>query len=235
MCKLMDNSFRDTRFAFANQMAMLSEKVGLNVYHLISKVNLSYERNTIPYPSPGVGGACLSKDPYILMNNFEEHNLDSSLIKAAREVNEKAPNEIFIRTRKFMESVEKDILNTKIFIIGLAFKGNPETSDLRDSTTIWFIEKLKSENINNIWAYDPIISSSIINNLDIKACSIEEGFQNADAVFFMNNHLSYSNLDLFKLLKKMNTPGYFFDGWNIFRASEVVSCPGINYSGVGVK
>ena len=235
MCKLMDNAYRDTRFAFANQMASLSENYGLNLNHLIKKVNLAYERNTIPFPSPGVGGACLSKDPYILISNFDEKNLDSSLIKASRIVNETAPKDIFEKTRKFMGSVGKNINNTKIFIIGLAFKGSPETSDTRESTTLWFIDELIKKGVTDIWGYDPIVSNEEIDKLGIKSCSLKEGFKNCDAVFFMNNHSSYATLDLSPLVDSMNDSSYFFDGWAIFNASDVVSNPGVTYSGIGLK
>ena len=235
MCKLMDNAYRDTRFAFANQMAELSEKYGLNINHLINKINLSYERNTIPYPSPGVGGACLSKDPYILISNFEDNKLESPLIKASRRVNEKAPEDMFNKTDIFLKSVGKNIKNTKIFIVGIAFKGNPETSDTRESTTLWFIEYLISKGVKNLWGYDPIIDNSELNNLGLKACSLEEGFKNSDAVFFLNNHRSFYTLDIEPLLSLMNDSSYFFDGWNIFNISDVVSHPGITYSGIGLK
>ncbi len=235
MCKLMDNSYRDTRFAFANQMAELSEKYGLNINYLIQKVNLSYERNTIPFPSPGVGGACLSKDPYILINNFEANNLDCPLTKASRKINEEAPNNIFYKTTKFMKSVGKDITKAKIFVVGFAFKGEPETSDLRDSTTIWFINKLKKHKVKNLWGYDPIVKKEDISNLGVKPCSLEQGFKNADAVFFMNNHKSYLSLNLSLLLEFMNDPSYFFDGWNIFNSNDVISFPGVTYSGIGLK
>lgn len=235
MCKLMDNTYRDTRFAFANQMAKLSEKYSLNINHLINKVNLSYERNTIPFPSPGVGGACLSKDPYILINNFEENEIDCPLTKASRKINEDAPNDIFNKTKKFMDSVGKEINNAKIFIIGLAFKGEPETSDLRDSTTVWFINKLREHDVSNIWGYDPIVNKNDIQSLSIKNCSLEEGFKGADAVFIMNNHKSYTSINLSLLLETMNTSSYFFDGWNVFNANDFVSFPGITYSGIGLK
>ena len=68
MCKLLDNTFRDTIFAYSNQMSKLSEKLNLNLSKLIKIVNKDYKRNSIPRPSPGVGGPCLSKDPYILDN-----------------------------------------------------------------------------------------------------------------------------------------------------------------------
>ncbi|MBL42082.1 MAG: hypothetical protein CMM49_05430 [Rhodospirillaceae bacterium] len=235
MCKLMDNTYRDTRFAFANQMAELSEKYGLNINHLINKVNLSYERNTIPFPSPGVGGACLSKDPYILINNFEENNLDCSLTRASRKINEEAPINIFNKTKKFMDSVGKEITKAKIFIIGLAFKGEPETSDLRDSTTVWFINKLKENGVFNLWGFDPIVEEGDIEKLNIIPCTLEEGFNGADAVFIMNNHKSYLSINLSLLLEKMNKSSYFFDGWNIFDANDFVSFPGITYSGIGLK
>ncbi|MDC0476528.1 nucleotide sugar dehydrogenase, partial [Alphaproteobacteria bacterium] len=74
-CKLMDNTYRDTIFAYANQMAALAGVLGLNASELINKVNLGYKRNAIPLPSPGVGGPCLSKDPYILIDTFTQNGL----------------------------------------------------------------------------------------------------------------------------------------------------------------
>ena len=65
--------------------------------------------------------------------------------------------------------------------------------DLRDSTTIWFIDKLKKHKVNNLWGYDPIVKEKDILNLGVKPVS-EQGFQDADAVFFMNNHKSYSSI-----------------------------------------
>ena len=134
-----------------------------------------------------------------------------------------------------MKSVGKNIKNTKIFIVGIAFKGNPETSDTRESTTLWFIEYLISKGVKNLWGYDPIIDNSELNNLGLKACSLEEGFKNSDAVFFMNNHRSFYTLDIEPLLSLMKDSSYFFAGWNIFNISDVVSHPGITYSGIGLK
>ena len=62
LAKLIDNSYRDTIFAYSNQLSKLSEKLNLNLVDIIEKVNLGYQRNNIPKPSPGVGGPCLSKD-----------------------------------------------------------------------------------------------------------------------------------------------------------------------------
>jgi UDP-N-acetyl-D-mannosaminuronic acid dehydrogenase len=234
MCKLLDNTYRDTIFAYSNQMALFCEKAGLNLHDLIEKVNLLYHRNIIPKPSPGVGGACLSKDPYILIHNFREYGLDCPLIQDVRKINELAPRSIYERSIKIMSGVGKDLKRCKIFIIGFAFKGEPETSDLRESTTLWLLDELKRNKVENIWGYDPIIESRELEKLGVIPCSLEEGFQDADAVYVMNNHRSYSEMNIFELLDTTNQPALFFDSWQIFVPSDIRNIPGIIYGGIGV-
>jgi len=234
MCKLMDNTYRDAIFAYSNQMALLCEKEGLNLHDLIEKVNLQYGRNVIPKPSPGVGGACLSKDPYILIQNFKEHDLNTTLISESRKINEMAPTLIYERSQKLFSEVGKKLENGKIFIIGFAFKGRPETSDLRESTTLWFLEKLRKKKVKNIWGYDPIVEDEELEKLDVRPCSLVEGFQDADAVFVMNNHRLYADMNVFELIEMMNKPALFFDGWQIFKPLDIRNIPGIMYAGVGV-
>ena len=71
MAKLIDNSFRDVIFGYSNQMALISEKFKLNLNNIIGKINSGYSRNYVPLPSPGVGGPCLSKDPFLLNHSFK--------------------------------------------------------------------------------------------------------------------------------------------------------------------
>ncbi len=234
MCKLMDNTFRDTVFAYANQMSVLCEAVGLNFPDLVDKVNLGYERNRIPYPSPGVGGPCLSKDPYILMSCFQQYGLQSPLIQAARVVNEAAPDIIHDRIENLLSSVGKTLTDAKLFFIGFAFKGHPQTSDTRDSTSLWVVERFKRAGVRNLWGFDPLVNETEIKSFGVKPCSIEDGFRDADVVFMLNNHSSYAHLRLHELLGTMNQPGVFFDGWHIFRPSDIRAQPGIMYAGIGV-
>jgi len=234
MCKLLDNTYRDTIFAFSNQMALLCEKTGLNLTEMIEKVNLLYHRNFIPKPSPGVGGACLTKDAHILIHNFKEYNLDCPLIREARKINTLAPKHIYQKSKKILSRVNKDIRSSKIFIIGFAFKGEPETSDIRESTTLWFLNELKRNKVKDIWGYDPIVEPKEIKKLGVTPSSVEEGFQNADAVFIMNNHNSYADMKIFELFKLMDHPSLFFDAWQIFAPSEIRNIPGIIYEGIGI-
>lgn len=216
MSKLIDNSYRDHRFSFANNMALLSEKLELDFNDIVSKVNLGYERNDIPYPSPGVGGPCLSKDPYILSKAFKDNGLSNKLIMSVRETNESAPKNIVERYEKTFQNDDLDIKKEKIFIIGFAFKGNPETSDLRDSTTLWLLDHFKERGYNNIYGFDPVINENELRSQNIKTCSIEEGFTSARSVFIMNNHLSYAKLDITNLSSEMKRPGMIYDAWSIF-------------------
>lgn len=233
LCKLMDNSYRDLKFAYSNQISLLCEKLKLNAHDLISKVNLGYERNDISYPSPGVGGPCLSKDPYILHNNFIENKIPSTLTLNARKVNEAIPLEIYKRIFGLFKKNKIDKNKIKIFIIGFAFKGDPETSDMRDSTTTSFLEILISKKFKNIYGFDPVINNANLKKLNIKTCKINEGFKNADIVMFMNNHKLYSELDIVSLVKKMKKDSIFYDGWNIFKSEIFDSLNMINFIGVG--
>ncbi len=230
-CKLIDNSYRDHVFAFANQLAPLTESLGLDLYEIIDAVNHGYTRNSVPKPSPGVGGACLSKDPYILNMAFEERGLDSSLILSARKINQMGPVLLKEKIDRLLKKIGKNTSKAKIFLIGMAFKGTPETSDLRESTSLWFLDKLPEK--QNIYAYDPVVNAEEIRGLGISYSSLEDGFQNADVVVFLNNHISYQNIDIFSLTRTMNLPGVFIDTWHIFQPMDIKRVEGILYGGIG--
>jgi len=88
LCKIIDNTYRDVTFAYANQMAMICEELGLDFHIIRQACNNNYTRNNIPAASPGVGGACLTKDPYILVDLCKKLEINMELIKSARKINE---------------------------------------------------------------------------------------------------------------------------------------------------
>ena len=210
--KLVNNSYRDMIFAYANQIALICEGLGLNAKEVIDAANLGYPRSDIK--SPGiVGGFCLEKDPYILMKSA---NIDTPLIKAAKEINESIVFHILESIEQHLKKKTKSQKNVKIFISGFAFKGDPETDDLRSSQAIKLLELLKRNNIQNIYGHDFIVSKNDIESFGVYYCSLEEGFLNADVVVFMNNHKSYFQIYIKTLSKKMKKGGLIFDGWHMF-------------------
>lgn len=231
MCKLVDNSFRDHIFAFINQLVPLAEKLGLDLCKITDAVNHGYHRNYVPRPSPGVGGACLSKDPYILNEAFEKYGLEAPLIKGSRCINEEGPRKVKEKLEELLQKVNKDIKNANIFLMGLAFKGTPETSDMRNSTSLAFLDHLPEK--KNIRAYDPVIMPGDIKKLGVKPVTLKEGFRDADAIVILNNHKSYSDMNIFELTSLMKKPAIFIDTWHVFEPLDIKRIEGIVYGGVG--
>ena len=232
-CKLVDNTYRDTIFGYSNQLALLSEKLKLDFNKIIDKANIGYERNRIPKPSPGVGGACLTKDPYILLSSFKSNSLNGNIILSARKTNEKMVDEIFIKSQKILKKMGKNLSKSKIFVSGFAFKGHPETSDYRFSTTLDLLNKLKKKGVKNISGHDFKLTNDDFKSIGVKNTSLDNGFLKSDVVFIMNNHLKYSDLNILKLINKMNKPALFFDSWQLFEPDEIKNIPGIYYTSVG--
>lgn len=135
LAKLASNAFRDYHFAFANYISRIARKEGLDINKLIYNANMGYPRNAIPKPSPGVGGPCLSKDSWILAQTLQEKN---SLLKEARLENARTPAFVVEYLTLRLETHAVD----GILGLGLAFKGIPETTDLRGSPGVEILKLL---------------------------------------------------------------------------------------------
>ena len=188
----------------------------------------------IPKPSPGVGGPCLTKDPYILNYNFKKAGLRADVSMSARKINELMVYSIVKKVKRFLKNTNKNIKTSKIFILGLSFKGNPETSDTRGSSSIDLIEIFKKkEKCKNIFLHDPIIKDKEKNHLGYKIIDLEKGFSKADVAIFMTNHNFYKDLKIVRLISQMSKPSLVFDTWQIFDSSKIQSYSHINYTSIG--
>ncbi|TSC85014.1 MAG: UDP-glucose/GDP-mannose dehydrogenase [Parcubacteria group bacterium Gr01-1014_13] len=234
MIKILDNSYRDLTFAFANEVAMVSRQLGLNAIELIEAANFGYPRTNVPVPG-FVGGACLEKDPHILVDFATTAGYTPQLVAMARKVNESLPVFTADLVRKHCAANGKDIATAKIFVSGLAFKGRPETDDLRGSPTVDFLKCLQEAGAKNIHGHDFVVKREAIVGLGITPCTLEEGFQGADCVLFMNNHVSYEYFDIEKLLPNLNQQAFFFDGWHLFDSKVIKSYSHITYEGLGER
>jgi len=231
LCKLMDNCYRDHIFSFINQLVPFAEQLGLDLCNLVDAVNFGYERNNIPKPSPGVGGPCLPKDPYILADGLGHKN-DASLLHASRRANEFGPEHVYNKLVRLLAKTGKNIDQTTISLVGLAFKGDPETSDLRGSTALKVLDQLHKTSAR-VLAYDPIVPERELIALSVNPVDLEGAFDGADAVVVLNNHRSYSNWNLPSLVGRMRHPAVFIDTWHIFEPLYVKMLAGIVYGGVG--
>ena len=214
LSKLIDNSYRDTIFAYSNQMSLLASKFKINYSKLVDKINLGYSRNFVPKPSPGVGGPCLTKDPYILANSLSERKINYSLLNSARLTNEVMPKKICEKIYSKIKILKKNNKKINIFITGIAFKGDPETSDLRDSTSIEIINILKKNKKNHIFVHDFVLEKMNTKPKGYKFIDLNKGLQGADVILILNNHKNYENLS-HHLLKKIKKNTIVFDAWQM--------------------
>jgi len=216
--KLIDNSWRNTRFAFANELAFLAESNNVDVMEAIESANAGYKRNEIPLPGP-VSGYCLGKDPYLLELAFEE-------------ITEKRGfNSMWYYGRLandwLNEKIIEEIEGKNILIAGLSFKENID--DYRHSHGIDITRKLLKKGCN-VTVCDPRLNLNYYTNLpnDLKDkvksyTSIEEALtKDIDTIIFAVRHKEYQELNLMKLLKnKKITDVKIIDLWNIFRDEKI--------------
>lgn len=215
MAKLLNNVYRDATFSIVNEFALACNAWGLSATKVIKRANEGYPRGNMPQPSPGVGGYCLRKDPYLFINSAKKAGFTPKIIPIARETNEKMPYYVCERILKFCSQYGIPTQQMKVFLLGFAFKGHPETSDTRFSTTLDILYYLKKAGITNIYGYDAIVKPEEIAQYGATPATPEEGFEGANAILFLNNHASHKKMDLHKLAEKTEKPVLLFDGWGI--------------------
>jgi UDP-N-acetyl-D-mannosaminuronic acid dehydrogenase len=233
MLKLVDNTCRDVTFAYANQIALICESLGLDMPAIRRAANCNYPRNNIPLPSPGVGGYCLAKDPYILAALCDRLDIPSSLLRSGREINERIPHHLAQKLIATLVQAGKQPESSKVFVMGCAFKGSPETSDVRFSTTWDFLAAL-APRVKEVCVYDAVARDSDLARYGYPRCSINDGFRDADAVVIMNAHRSHAGLPLAELIPTGRSPLVFVDTWAQYDRDTIQSL-GAVYGGVGVQ
>ena len=115
--------------------------------------------------------------------------------------------------------------------LGFAFKGEPETSDVRASTTLDLLNHFRERGIGDcsFFGFDPVVSQEEIAALGVRPVSITEGFKDADAVVIMNNHKSYKKIDIFDLLNSAKPDCIFVDGWYTFEPKDITTVNNVKY------
>ena len=190
MVKLMENTTRDVNIAIANEFARLAEKFGVDVWEAISLAN-RHPRINILNPGPGVGGHCISVDPWFFVEAAPEL---TPLIYQARQVNDGQP-------RFVMEIVERTLgtLNgRKIAALGLAYK--PDVDDLRESPATEVVHLLQEAGAQ-IKAWEPFKPDADMHGIDM-ACTLEEAIVEAEALLLLVSHTEFRDLDPEELASK---------------------------------
>lgn len=200
MSKLTENSFRDVNIAFANELSIICDKMGINVFELIKLAN-HHPRVNILTPGCGVGGHCIAVDPWFIISQTPEQ---SKLLHTARLINDYKPQFVLSKVdAKVNELISsgKTINEIKIACLGLSFK--PNIDDLRESPAIK-IASILSQKYPNVISVEPHIKElpEKYKNSGIKLKSIEEALT-ADIIVPLVKHSAFINLDLQKIKDKL--------------------------------
>lgn len=236
MVKLLNNTQRDLMFAFANEIGEMCDAMKLSATKVIRAACEDYPRSYIPSPGP-VGGPCLEKDPHILAEGLREADYQPKLALAGRHLNEELPRSSINRIAQKLESVGVADLgrDSKVSILGLAFKGEPETNDLRGTMATHILGSAKARWPQaSYYGFDPVVDSDKFSSMRLRvAGSLEEAFEGASLVLIQNNHRIFKNMYIEKLMAKMDSPGLVFDYWNLFDSFSLNLPEGRYYGGLG--
>jgi UDP-N-acetyl-D-mannosaminuronic acid dehydrogenase len=204
MVKLMENTTRDVNIAIANEFARLAEKFGVDAWEAISLAN-RHPRINILNPGPGVGGHCISVDPWFLVEMAPEL---TPLIYQARRVNDGQPHFVVEKVKQALGSLK----DKKIAALGLAYK--PDVDDLRESPAIEVVHLLQNEEAL-VKAWEPFKPDSNLSGIPMTA-SLESAIRDADALLLLVKHTEFSNLNPVKIASS-STARVVIDcvnGWN---------------------
>lgn len=186
MCKLTENSSRDVQIAFANELSLICDKAGINVWELISLAN-KHPRVNILQPGCGVGGHCIAVDPYFITSDFPA---ESKLIAGAREINNYKSFWCAERVKNAMLEFElKNHRKPWVAMMGLAFK--PNIDDLRESPAKYITtEVMQGCNNARILVAEPNVKEHNV----FKLTDYREAYEKADIVVFLTGHDQFKEL-----------------------------------------
>ena len=220
--KLASNSFRDLNFAFSNEISRIANLNNLSGSRLIEKANYGYLRNNFSKPSIGVGGFCLPKDPFLFKSSFKSsHGYKLGVV--SRKINNETIPFYGNNIMRKLKSIKK--ISKKILIMGLTFKGFPETLDIRNSPGIELGNFLKKKKI--ICEYmDPMHKSlkKIVPKNKFQIIDDKVKLNDYDMVIVINNNQYFFDIIQSKLkLNNSKNRKYIFDCWNILNENEITN------------
>ena len=224
--KLFENIFRDVNIALVNELALVCTKLGLDTYEVIEGAKTKPFAFLPHYPGL-VGGECIPVDTWYLIKQAEELGVDTKLMRAAREINDYMAVYTVDMLRDALKDKNRKIKNSRIGILGLAYKKNVADSRVSLSKTVKdILEKQGAE----VLMCDPVMEILEVAN-DTKLTPLDNFFEGLDGIIMATDHDIFSKIDLEKAGSKMRTR-VIVDTRNFFDVEKVKRL-GFTYRGIG--
>ena len=196
MAKLTENSFRDVNIAFANELSLISDRLGIDVWELIEHAN-HHPRVNILQPGPGVGGHCIAVDPWFIVSSVPE---EARIIKMARDVNDGKPEWVIKKVKEALDGKPDAV----VAALGIAFKN--DIDDLRESPSLNIVKQLGQENPQlDIRVVEPNVNAlpdSLAAIPNVSQQDLDTAIAEADLILLLVNHKEFVALDTTKLQGK---------------------------------
>jgi UDP-N-acetyl-D-glucosamine dehydrogenase len=213
MSKLLENTFRSINIAFINEMAMLCDRLGIDIWETIEAASskpFGYMRFT---PGPGIGGHCIPLDPMYLSWKAKSSNFYSRFIELAQEVNKNMPSYVLSKVGEALNNISKSISGSKILILGMAYK--PDVDDLRESPSLEIYELLQ-RNGASVQFNDPH-AKRFLDKEGNYVSSIDLNYNDLmlyDCILLLTNHKAYNYSEIAKNSKLIIDTRNAFQGMN---------------------
>ncbi|AGL18804.1 UDP-glucose/GDP-mannose dehydrogenase [Actinoplanes sp. N902-109] len=227
MVKLSNNCHTDLIYSFGNEIALIAEQHGLDPLEVIRAANLHYPRPDLAKPGY-VGGGCLSKDPYIMLDSAGEY--EPFLVGRARALNEFLPKHVAETVVSLLAASFASTRGLRLAVLGWAYKGWPPTDDMRGTPIADMMPVFSAAGIT-VTGHDPMVTDDVIRQYGGDPVSLDKAFADADAILVINDHPDYRALEITELLGSAR-PALIFDSWRILDAAAIQAL-GIRYAGLG--
>jgi UDP-N-acetyl-D-mannosaminuronic acid dehydrogenase len=191
LVKLTENAFRDVNIAFANEISMLANELGADVFEIIELAN-KHPRVKILSPGPGVGGHCISVDPWFLIHARPKV---TTLMQTARHVNDHQPHVVVQQVVAAAERLSRPVIGC----LGLAYK--PDVDDLRESPSLVIVRELRTRNVGEILVCDPLVANDRFS--ECRLTTVAEVLDRANILVLLTNHGVFNALDHKRLIGKI--------------------------------
>lgn len=189
MEKILENTFRNINIALVNEMAILCNKMGIDVWEVIDAAKTKPYGFMAFYPGPGLGGHCIPIDPFYLTWKAREYNYHTRLIEVAGEINNAMPEFVVDRMMKILNRYGKSLNGSKVVVLGVAYK--KDIDDYRESPVLEIVELLEKYKADFV-TVDPHISKFKAGNKEYETVALtEELLEQADLVLLTTDHTSF--------------------------------------------
>lgn len=231
LAKTIENAYRDVNIAFANEMAMVCESLGVNIYEIIELINARHDRH-MHIPGAGVGGHCLPKDPWLLRYGLYEYGtwkIEPESISVARRVNNHMPVHMADLVENALQVKGISMQDATITILGIAYL--EDSDDTRNTPAAVLAAALQSRGAI-VRLHDPYVKEWEFGPHEIET-DIMKAAKDSDCLALVTKHKEYFSLDLDKIRKVMRTP-VIVDGRNVFDTKTVID-NGFEYRCIGKR